>query len=259
VFLPLLLLCRRRGLGVALPLAFYVAFCFAAWFGLTHRADRFLAPAVPALAALGGLGVEAVRNGAGRSVCLAFTLALAVASPSSWYRYVLFERSLASALGESPETFFEDKAPQFRYGFKAMQWINDPANVPLDAKFLFFPEARTFWCKRDVVANTPFDRSLLAEILRRAETPEDVAGALRRRGITHVLINHAELYRLTRTTGGFEYGGRVHSHVLDGFKHPRFRSLFFELRDQHLDRLQDFGPSPKKPVIEVFRLKPPRP
>jgi len=252
VFLPFLALTRRRGLTPVLTIAGYAGFCFLAWFLFTHRADRFLAPAVPALAALGGMGFAAVSSRAGRVAAGVALGGLLIAGPSASVRYALVERSLASALGEAPAGFFATKAPDFRLGFEAMQALNDPAKVPPDAKVLFFPEARTFWAERSVIACTPFDRSVMEEVVRNAASPEDAAAALRRLGVTHVLVNYAEIGRLLRT-GDYLFDGRQRPHILDGFNWPLFQA--FEQR--HLERVAAFGPESQRPAIAIYRLAPP--
>jgi len=250
LFAPFAVLAGRRCAGLALSTAGYAAYAVLAWFYLTHQADRFLAPVVPMLAALGGMGLAGLPDRL-RRPGVAALLVLAVAGPSRLVNYALFERSLGSFLGESPALFFQSKAPQFRYGFEAMQFLNDERNVPADARVLFFPEARTFWCRRHVIANTPFDRSLLEEAAAAAQTPDDLAQALRRAGVTHVLVNLAEVDRLL-ATGDFEYQGRVHRHALGNFN----RRLFEQFAEKHLEVLKTFGPRPDRPMLLVYRLRP---
>mgnify|MGYP001373320207 CR=1 FL=1 len=88
VFLPFLVLLRRRNVTAALGVAGYALFCFVAWYLFTHRADRFLAPVVPALAALAGMGFAAIASRPGRMAAGVVLGALLVAGPSASMRSV---------------------------------------------------------------------------------------------------------------------------------------------------------------------------
>ena len=252
-FLPLLLLSTRRDLKLVLALLGYAAFCLIAWIAFTHRADRFLAPAVPALAALGGVGVAVVVSRPGRTVALVALIAIALAGPASCRRYLLFARSLPPGCGlETPTDFFERTAPAFRQSyFKAMEFLNDAKNVPHDAKVLFFPDARVFWLRRDVIANTPFDRSVMEEAVAQAKgDPGKVADFLRGMGITHALVNNAEVYRLTQRTPGFRFHGRIRKHIMDSFD----RQTYARFAAQHMKELARFGKDSERPALVLYRL-----
>ena len=249
-FLPLLALTDRKRLPLALGLSGYVLFCLLGWFLFTHRVDRFMAPAVPALAALGGVGIGNLATERGRGLATAAVLALAVAGPGAWRRYLWFERALCPALGESPASFFEHKAPQFRIGFQAMEFMNDPENVPPDSTVYLFPEARTFWLRRDAIAPTPFDRSPMEELAAQAQSPVELALGLRALGATHLLVNYAEAARLHRT-GDFEHEGQTFAHRLDGFDWE----MFGDFLARYADRIGAFGPEAERPTIEVYRLR----
>ena len=254
IFLPALVFLRRRDLPRALGLLAYVVFGLLGWYLLTHRADRFLAPLVPALAALGGIGLAAIPLPSGRTLGEGLLLLLAAIGPSACYRYVLFEQALAPALAqETPADFFARRAPGFGGGFhKAMEFLNDPEKVPEGSKALFFPEARVFWCRRPVVANTPFDRNVFEELMREAKgDPDRLADLLKARDIEYVLVNNVELDRLLRKTPGYMLDGRLRKHILDGFDWPAFGRF----AKRHLQEVGRFGGKPDQPHVVVYRVK----
>jgi len=245
LFIPLLVFSRRWHLPLVLGLLAYAVFILAVWFLTTHRADRFLSPVIPALAALSGAGLAALCLRRFRRVGGLLLIAFLIVWPA-WVRptYPLYLRSLPSFLGAEPE----EVLPENLYAFWAARFLSQM--TPKDAKIAYFIEAQTFWCRRDVVANTPFDRGLIDRLVASAETPADVAKGLHEAGVTHVLISGSEISRL-RKTPGFEYKGRKYSHILHDFNWP----LFWGFVQRYLQQRKAF-PSRDKPVVVIYRLRP---
>ena len=74
--------------------------------------------------------------------------------------------------------------------------MNDAnANLPANARVLMVYEARPWLLHRASVYNTVFDASELLRLAQGARTGPEVADRLRAAGITHVLVNQAELKR----------------------------------------------------------------
>ena len=69
------------------------------------------------------------------------------------------------------------------------------SRLPAGARVLLVYEARPWLFERDVVYNTVFDAPELLRLAGDAATADDVAGRLRDAGVTHVLVNEAELRR----------------------------------------------------------------
>ena len=276
----------RRDL-VFLPLHFVL--CFIAWYTLTHRIDRFLDPATPAIAVLSGIGVAMLARGWPRRVAngivvggLAYTLAV-----------VLLVHTGPTALGLDWPTgkFLALFTRGSTYSQQAMDFIN--TELPPDAKVLFVGEGRTFYCERRAVAATVFDRhpidriiddaldrshvppvpegthhgsGLLAAARPEAEPPPKAplrlsAGVLRRirdglseQGVTHIYVSWAERKRL-----GDSYAYRFDGEQRDGYSATITKPLFADLEARgHLSRLwpprsPDAPPGP--PPFVVYELR----
>jgi hypothetical protein len=76
--------------------------------------------------------------------------------------------------------------------YPAMAYINQ--NLPPDAKVLFLGEPRTFYCERDSVAATVFDRNPFWEAAQEARSSEELFQRVRRSGITHIFVSANALY-----------------------------------------------------------------
>lgn len=213
-FAPLALLAtplRRKTWGVWL----FVAWVFLAWWGLTHRIDRFWVPMIPAVAALAGVGAagvsSALRNAfdtrgwpgwvpatvIGLPVCALAIFNLAfVTSPLSGYNaYLLDDQYFA----ESPPT------TQSIAAIEAVEFAEPP-------RVLMVGEAEIFDARFDLMYNTVFDQSLFETWF--AEPREGVAAEdwnlrpvdeiraqLAEQGITHLFVNWSEVLRYRQTYG----------------------------------------------------------
>jgi hypothetical protein len=180
----------------------YVAFLFAAWWGLTHRIDRFWVPMIPVVALLAGAGAAwcakwawGIAAAAGIAATVVFNLAF-ITTPLCGPNDYLIDDQAAEKLVE-----------EFEPG---VTYIN--TRLPQDAKVLCVGDAALFNARRPVVYNTVFDRSIFEEWCGRpvAGMPADdwplrPAGEIRERmksaGVTHVYVNWQEVLRYRRTYG----------------------------------------------------------
>jgi 4-amino-4-deoxy-L-arabinose transferase-like glycosyltransferase len=80
--------------------------------------------------------------------------------------------------------------------YPAVEHIN--TTLPRDARVLILGESRVAYLQRDYVYQTVFDRPLIDDILGESFSPEEMTAALRKEGLTHVLVNVRELERLER-------------------------------------------------------------
>ena len=116
-----------------------------------------------------------------------------------------------------------------------MQYLNDVRNVPAGSKILFLGEAKTFYCRRDHVASTVFDSTLIEAIVRTSSSASEIHAKLRAEGITHIYVNTFELSRL-QSTYRHPYAGREYLGMLDGFDWE----LFGQFAQEHLRRVKTF-------------------
>lgn len=199
---PLALLVPGRIRATAL-LWLYVLFLFFAWWGLTHRLDRFWVPMIPVVALLAGGGAawslgRVWRYGCAVLVALAviFNLGM-VTSPLAGFNAFLADLDEARAAAEAT-------AP-------GIAFLN--RFVPRGAKVLCVGEAQVFDARVPLVYNTVFDNSIFRQWfaqqqpdLPEKELPLKSGAAIREKlaaeGITHVLVNWSEVLRY-RTSYGY--------------------------------------------------------
>ena len=263
-----------RGSLVFLPLHFVL--CFIAWYTLTHRLDRFLDPATPAIALLSGAGVVMLGRGWPRRI----GHGIVVAGLASTLAAALLIHSGPTALGlEWPAGRYLAFVTQgSTYSQPAVDFLN--AELPPDATVLFVGEGRTLYCERRVLAATVFDRHPIDRILHDvlAESPASPApegtphgpallaaaapkpappkppprlspGVLRRLrdgllalGVTHVYVDWPERKRLGDSYA-YRFGGAQH----DGFSEHIRPQLFADLEAQGALRRIWPAPAPGDP------------
>jgi hypothetical protein len=253
-FLLLLLHARSRAPdpapaapALALTAAFFGLY-FVLWFLLTHRIDRFLAPAVFCLVLLGATGFTLARRALPRLAPVLAGLALTHA--------LLFQLIFAAQAGaltvplgaETREQFFDRVG--FDTQFRAFQAVNQA--VPESGRVLFVGEAQTYYIRRPCLAPVVFNRHPLAPILETARSDPDRALAeTRRLGFTHLLVNWPELRRLSNSYR-FEFEGRTIRGYLPAVDPETGRPLL-----DLLVRMPRLYPGPGRPgqaPIELYRI-----
>ncbi|HET6372859.1 MAG TPA: hypothetical protein VFG76_06105, partial [Candidatus Polarisedimenticolia bacterium] len=73
-------------------------------------------------------------------------------------------------------------------------------NTPPRSRVLFVGEGRAFYCPRDYVASTPFDKSILETYPEKTTGEGELVAALAADGFTHLLVSDPELRRTRDTT-----------------------------------------------------------
>jgi hypothetical protein len=77
---------------------------------------------------------------------------------------------------------------RYRPEHAAMKYIND--TLPIDSRILFiFLGRRGYYCDREYVFDMNGTKSMLRQLVKKADKPEEVLQALEERGISHMLIN----------------------------------------------------------------------
>ena len=100
------------------------------------------------------------------------------------------QRALAQAVGLQARDAY---LSSFLRIHPAVEFAN--RHLPPDARLLVLGEAKTAYLRRDHLAGTALDRPHLPALLGAARDAAGMAQALRRAGVTHVLINTRELER----------------------------------------------------------------
>ncbi len=205
---------RRRDAAV---LALAAALAVAGW-AVGPPRGRYVLPALPLLAALGAAGWRWVLQATPRRarVFLAAVLLFALAWSAVGGASPLELRRLAVTLGVASG---EELMRQYVTYWPAIRFVN--AELPRDAKLLLVAESRPYLLDRDLIVEDPFQRPLLAELAEGARRPEDIVVALRKQGVTHLLVNHQEGRRIAALNGRGHY-----FEVHDGAARQRLAEFF---------------------------------
>ncbi len=199
-FVPLALWRRRRGARLsALWLAALAAVYLAGWAVFTHQVHRFLWPCFGLLAALAATGAAAVGGRAGRHLVPGAALAATLfAFPT--------EIVLDTRLGKSPGARVLaglDAPDAFLLNSWGPAWpmIETANRLPAGSRVLLVGEVRAPLFRVPTDYATVFDTHPLDAALESSASAEEVAAALRARGITHLYYDWGELNRLRGSPG----------------------------------------------------------
>lgn len=164
------------------------------WFAwaATTRMPRFLLPLLPPFSILGASAIyctalpRIARSCIVAVIYYVITLSLGGAFVL-WYRQGLWQ----NALGISDKAAYLLHQHQ-SYGapyYAGAKFINE--NLPQTAYVLFLGEERGYYCERPFVTASVFDVNPFDEILRNSANADQLQSALRKKGLTHLLINRA--------------------------------------------------------------------
>jgi len=193
----------RAASGWNWALAGVIAAQLAVWVAFTRgMPTRFILPAVAPMALLGGHVLAklfaTIRNplrkgskdqpaGWGRPPAVAIFVATCGIS-----LFIAFAMrvSLSGGLPTSPapgEILLEDQMRK--------------ASLPEDARVMLVGDAKAFYYPPHTVYATVFDTPPLLEMADKHPDPLQLAAALRQRGITHIVVDWTEIWRLAGTYG----------------------------------------------------------
>ena len=210
--LPLVVFCWRQSDRVRWTAYLFVG-AYAGWFLLTFRPWRFLMPAIPLAALVGGFALEQQSKWFKSALVLLVTVALALMGttvlvdardPATTPPQLSF---LQHALGESSRTEFIRQLGRGVY--EPVVWMNE--HLPASAKVLYVGEARVYYARHHALWSTAFDQHPLA-------LPD-----LDKLGVTHVYINFSELQRLS---AGYGYLADVDWGAFRRYLQTRAREIY---------------------------------
>ncbi len=185
VLLPLALWNARRNsltrccLGVA-------GLTFVFW-AVSSQQMRFLIPILPLLAMAGAIAIVELLERlsspswqrAGKGLVFAAMLAFFVAT----------QARILSAGTRTFGIYLKAKGDLTASAIPPVQtFINQ--NLALDARLLFLNTNQAFFCDRELIADSFFEASQIAEWLAPANSIQQLRELLGERGITHILIEH---------------------------------------------------------------------
>lgn len=160
---------------------------------VTFLMARFLLPAMALGAIVAAVALERVPALRHRAPCWLLTGLLLASNTVFLYRDGPTRHAFPPALGLQTRA---DYLRSMLRAWPAFEVVN--RDLPPASRVLVLGESRTAWIERDHLASSALDPPLLPAILRGGQDPARFAAALRDRGITHVLVNVAELRRLER-------------------------------------------------------------
>lgn len=228
----------------------YTIYLFLAWWGFTHRIDRFWVPMLPVTALLAGIGVTWTAHRLWRYVGSAVLVAA-----------LLFQLGYISTALCGPNWYLMDlAAAQLQAGkITNPNLIELNAMLPDEARVLSVGEAAVFNAEFEVVYNTVFDESIFEQWCAAPEPAmprnqwklkpsEVIRQKFQEAGITHVMVNWQEIlrYRLTYGYTNFVFPERFAKLVRDGVLRPApfgqgFRPVESLSGQEHAEILQ-WGP-----------------
>jgi len=196
VLVPLVLYAARAR-GTVRRAAAVAGLYFVAW-AATSQQMRFLIPILPVLA-LGGAAAaadlaERLRPPSGRRVGhgLALVAALALLASAAVPNLAAGARTVP-ALSHVEGDVRESVVPPH------LRFVNE--HLPPDARILFLNTNLGFFCDREYLADSFFEASQIAAYLAGARTSGEVVERLRRRGVTHVLLDRRQRPRRIEMPG----------------------------------------------------------
>ncbi len=210
---------RTRQWGWRLALG--TAIAIVGWLSLTHIQSRFLIPLVLPAAVLVAISLAALRQGwerwgggqRGEMISLAATfLTLAVGTAFTLGIYATESGGSPSAIlplwpGDLADVRSRAQLDA-QFPARRIELLMGPAispaafcnlGLPIDSTVYLLGGSTPFYFQCRVIYNTTWDRSPLAAAMKQASAPDEQLAALRAQGITHVLVDFAELDRLQRS------------------------------------------------------------
>jgi len=177
-------------------LTFVVLFFAFAFFSSSLRI-RYISPVIPPLVILSIFGVrkvvEGVRKIQPQSLGkIGLAVIMFVLFFSFWLNaeYLFGQYKYVNPFNYLDGTLTRDEyIEKYRFEYPTIRYINK--NLPLNAKILFiYIGNRGYYCDRKYIFDINRNRSMLHQVLKRSNGPEDILQDLKNKGVTHLLIRY---------------------------------------------------------------------
>jgi len=227
--LPLLLVIRPPGVACGV-LAGYSLGLWVAWLLTTTAQIRF---GMPLLAIVSLLLAHAVLSFRPAVVVRQTLLVLCIFS-AAWNLYYTLVltglrdgwRVVGGMVSEHDylaEAHFSYPMPDY----EGLVWMNN--NLPAGSRVMMAGDTRTYPTRIPVVPSSLFDNQPIVTISRTAQSGDEVAEILRKKGVTHLFVNVGEAIR-TESYGPFQWDGNSWA-VLDNFWRGHVRLIWSSVVD----------------------------
>ncbi len=193
-FTPLafLVMVRRRMIGL---LWLYLLFLFFAWWGLTHRLDRFWVPMIPVVALLAGVGITWSKH-------ISWKIIAGTCCAVAIFFNIGFNVSPLSGLNSFLYNYAELKQQTTSVPVALLNQIHQKKTI----RVLSVGEAAVFEMEFPVYYNTVFDDSNLqlwtadpnSELSTKnlqMKSAVEIRATFKQKGITHIFVNWQEVLR----------------------------------------------------------------
>ncbi|HIE44116.1 MAG TPA: phospholipid carrier-dependent glycosyltransferase [Candidatus Omnitrophica bacterium] len=178
-------------------LLLYSGYFYFMWFFLTHHVDRFAIPMFTLLSLVVAYILTHIPR-KGRIILGGVTGLFMVVN--------LFLLSIVATTYDFLGVFTglktkEEYLTERLYYYPAIKYINE--ELPSKVKVLFIGANQTYYCQRPLLSNSPLDKNIIVEVVKKSRDAEDIARRLRGMGVTHLYLNLSEVKRTQETYSSF--------------------------------------------------------
>lgn len=190
--LPLLFLpARNERLGLKIVLC-ALAFFWTAWLSTTSMV-RFFVPVLPLVAIIYGTRSVSLPRSLQILGCglLLFVAVDNFLSSADWIN--TYEAWAVIAGNETRDEYLSRPHPSYgRPDFPGIAFVRD--HLPTGAEILVVDDSRAYGMDRDFIASSRFADDALLGFIRRSHSSEELRDLLKQAGVTHILLNEAEIH-----------------------------------------------------------------
>ena len=197
LFLPLFLLYKKHNKQIN-PFIVYSAIYVLIWPNFNAHFRLF----VPALAVvssvyaywIGNITLAFVRKSLVILLIFASIGNIQLAATLQKYSENPYATTLGLVTAEQHLTNGNKAGSYVSPNYASVLWVN--SNLPKDACILFLGETRGLFYERRFIINNVVDYIPIVEFTKASKNEDELADKLRKEGITHILLNAREVYRL---------------------------------------------------------------
>ncbi len=185
----------------------YAALFFATAFFSSGMRIRYISPIIPPLVILSIFGVRKIVDSVSRldnrySRNLGFAVVFLIVSFSLWLnaRYIFTQYKYVDPFSYLSGTVSREQyIERYRREYPVLRYINK--NLHPNAKMLFIHMGkRGYYCDREYVLDMSLNKSMLHQLVRKSNRPEDILQGFISEGLTHLLIRYDIFDRWVKST-----------------------------------------------------------